>query len=94
MSMLVACFIDGDGDYQFVVPELSLVDLIRRMEDRFGILIDRPPTEFTNADNQRIANQNKQAFVRKLQLLGCFEGLSDDPEYQLVTRPRESNNVN
>ena len=94
MSMLIACFIDGDGEYQFVVPELSLVDLIRRMENRFGILIDRPPTEFTNADNQRIATQNKQAFVRKLQLFGCFEGLSDDPEYQLVTRPRESNHVN
>jgi len=94
MSLLLACFIDGEEEYQYVVPDLSLVDLIRRLEERFGILVDRPPDEFTNADNQRIANQNKQAFVRKLQLLGCFEGLSDDPEYQLVTRPRESNNGN
>ena len=93
MSMLIACFVDGEGEHQWVNSELRLTELIRRMEDRFGILIDRAPTNFANADNQRVATQNKQAFVRKLQLFGCFEGLSDDPDYQLVTRPRESNHV-
>ena len=94
MSMLIACFVDGEGEHQWVDTELRLTDLLRRMEDRFGILVDQPPTEFANADNQKVATQNKQAFVRKLKLFGCFEGLSDDPEYQLVTCPRESNNVN
>ena len=92
--MLIACFVDGEGEHQWVDTELRLTDLLRRMEDRFGILVDQPPTEFANADNQKVATQNKQAFVRKLKLFGCFEGLSDDPEYQLVTCPRESNNVN
>jgi hypothetical protein len=37
---------------------------------------------------------NKQAFVRKLQLPGCFEAFSDDHDYQLVSRPRKANDVN
>jgi hypothetical protein len=93
MSMLMACFVDGSVDHQWVVPELRLTEVIQRFEDRFGILIDRPPSDFINADTQRIAAQNKQSFVQKLQLFGCFEGLSDDPEYQLVKRPRKANHA-
>ena len=76
-----------------MVTELRLTEVIQRFEDRFGILIDRPPSDFVNTDTQRIASLNKQAFVKKLQLFGCFEGLSDDPEYQLVKRPRKANDA-
>ena len=93
MSMLMACFVQSDGEHQWVETELRLTEVIRRFEDRFGVLIDRPPLDFLNADSQRIALINKQAFVRKLQLLGCFEGLSDDPDYQLVNRPRKANDA-
>jgi hypothetical protein len=92
MSILMACFVEGSGEHQWVTPELRLTEVIQRIEARFGILIDRPPRNLVNADNQRIAALNKQAFVKKLQLFGCFEGLSDDPEYQLVNRPRKANN--
>ncbi len=91
MSMLMACFVEGTGEHQWVASELRLTDVIQRLESRFGVLIDRPPLNLVNADSQRIAALNKQAFVKKLQLFGCFEGLSDDPEYQLVTRPRKAN---
>ena len=91
MSMLMACFVEGEGEHQWVMTELRLTEVIQRLEDRFGVLVDRPPSDFVNADNQRIAAQNKQAFVKKLQLFGCFEGLSDDPEYQFVKRPRKAN---
>ena len=93
MSMLMACFVDGSVEHQWVVTELRLTEVIQRFEDRFGILIDRPPSDFVNTDTQRIASLNKQAFVKKLQLFGCFEGLSDDPEYQLVKRPRKANDA-
>ena len=33
---------------------------------------------------------NLDAFVRKLQLLGCFQSLSDDFSAQFVNRPREA----
>ena len=94
MSMLIACFVQSEGEHQWVETELRLTEVIRRFEDRFGVLIDRPPLDFLNADSQRIALINKQAFVKKLQLLGCFEGLSDDPDYQLVNRPRKANDAN
>jgi hypothetical protein len=90
----MACFVQSDGEHQWVENELRLTEVIKRFEHRFGVLIDRPPLDFQNADSQRIALMNKQAFVRKLQLLGCFEGLSDDPDYQLVSRPRKANDVN
>ena len=93
-SMLMACFVQSEGEYQWVETELRLTEVIKRFEDRFGVLIDRPPNDFMNADTQRIALINKQSFVRKLQLLGCFEGLSDDPEYQIVNRPRKANDAN
>ena len=94
VSMLMACFVQSDGGHQWVENELRLTEVIKRFEHRFGVLIDRPPLDFQNADSQRVALLNKQAFVRKLQLLGCFEGLSDDPDYQLVSRPRKANDVN
>ena len=62
--------------------------MLRRLHDRFGILIDRPPADFDSADARAGAAENLSAFTQRLKLLGCFQGLSDDFSAQFVTRPR------
>jgi len=81
------CFVEPDG--KRTVPELPIRELLARMRDRFGLLVDRPPAEMDTADARAGAAENRAALTRRLQLLGCYEGLSDDFSAQYVTRPRE-----
>jgi hypothetical protein len=60
------------------------------MKDRFGILVAEPPSNMQSYENFQAASSNKRAFISKLQLLGCYEGLSDDFSSQRVRRPREA----
>lgn len=64
--------------------------LLNRLQKRFGILVDRPPSDFESATTRAAASENRSAFLRQLQLLGCFDGLSDDLSAQMVRRPREA----
>jgi hypothetical protein len=69
---------------------MTIKDLLQELEQRFGMLIDRPPTDFDSADNRAAAAMNLEAFKRRLQLLGCFDGLSDDFSAQHVRNPMET----
>ena len=84
-ALLLACFIDDSGS--FAEEQIRLSDLLVRLEHRFGILVNRPPRDFNSPSNIRAAALNQKVFLRRLRLLGCYEGLSDDPTYQYVTRP-------
>ena len=84
-ALLWACFLDETGIHAEDLVRLS--ELLRRLENRFGILVGRPPMALNNPDNAKAAVNNQQIFIRKLRLLGCYEGLSDDPTYQYVRRP-------
>ena len=68
------------------MPIRELLDFLR---DEFGLLIAEPPTSLDNASNRAAASDNREAFVRRLQLLGVFRGLSDDFDAQDVRCPRE-----
>lgn len=87
-TLLCMCFVEGDGHR--TTSRLTIRELLDRLHGRFGLLIDRPPSEFDTADARSGTSENLAAFTRQLQLLGCFEGLSDDFDAQFVTRPRES----
>lgn len=87
-TLLCMCFVEGDGVR--TTARLTIRELLDRLSTRFGLLIDRPPAEFDTADARSGSSENLAAFTRQLQLLGCFEGLSDDFDAQFVTRPRES----
>jgi hypothetical protein len=87
-TLLAMCFVEADGVR--TTGRLPIRSVLARLEDRFGILVDRPPAEFDTADARSGAAENLAAFTRQLQLLGCFEGLSDDFNAQFVTRPREA----
>ena len=68
------------------MPIAKLLEILR---DRFGILIDQPPASLNSADNRAAAAANLEAFKRRLRLLGCFDGLSDDFSAQYVRNPLE-----
>lgn len=85
-TLLCLCFVEPDGAR--TLTSLPIQEVLRRLSERFGILIDRPPADFDSADARAGAAENVAAFTQRLKLLGCFEGLSDDFSAQFVTRPR------
>lgn len=85
-ALLCMSFLDGHGR---VRREMPVQELLRAMRRRFGLLIDVPPAEFDSADARSGAAENLIAFTRRLQLLGCYEGLTDDFDAQVVKLPRE-----
>lgn len=87
-TMLCLCFVEPDGSRTTL--RLPIQKVLERLDERFGILIDRPPVDFDSADARAGAAENLAAFTGRLKLLGCFQGLSDDFNAQFVTRPREA----
>ena len=85
--LLVSFTADGSARPR---PQLPIANLLDIMRNRFGILIDRPPAAFDNADTRAAAAANLEAFKRRLRLLGCFDSLSDDFSAQYVRNPVEA----
>jgi hypothetical protein len=89
-ALLLTCFTSEFG--RATDNELEMGELINRLKIRYGIYItDPPPFALGSAIAGQACSQNRAAFVAKLQLLGCFENLSDDFSAQLVRRPRKAN---
>jgi hypothetical protein len=87
-ALLLTCFTQRNDPRP--KTQMTIRELLQVMEARFGILVDRPPTDFDSADNRAAAAANLEAFKRRLQLLGCFDGLSDDFSAQQVRNPVEA----
>lgn len=86
-AILLVCFTAANGSRY--VPQMSIAKLLTVLRDRFGILVDQPPSSLNSADNRAAAAANLEAFKRRLRLLGCFDGLSDDFSAQYVRNPLE-----
>ncbi|QKV78061.1 hypothetical protein [Amycolatopsis sp. Hca4] len=82
--LLLAVFVRNQQSYRPTMPLRQLLDELRH---RFGILIDRPPAFLDGAEARAAAAANLAAFKRRLQLLGCFDSLSDDFSEQIVRHP-------
>jgi hypothetical protein len=87
-AILLVCFTHPQD--QRPKRRMPIKDLLDILDKRFGILIDRPPADFDSADNRAAAGRNFEAFKRRLRLLGCFDGLSDDFSAQYVSNPVET----
>jgi hypothetical protein len=84
-ALLLAGFILPDGaTFSPTMPLREVLDVLR---NRFGILVDRPPAFLDGAETRAAAAANLEAFKRRLQLLGCFDSLSDDFSVQVVRHP-------
>jgi len=86
-ALLLGCFVPERPEAE-ARSAMRFSELLELLRTRYGITVDQPPTEFVDADTSRAAERNRSHFARKLQLIGCLEGLSDDSQFQMVTRPR------
>jgi hypothetical protein len=84
-ALLLAGFVLPDG--ATFRPTMPLREVLDALRNRFGILVDRPPAFLDGAEARAAAAANLEAFKRRLQLLGCFDSLSDDFSVQVVRHP-------
>lgn len=82
--LLLTVFVRNENAYRPTMPMRQLLD---ELHNRFGILIDQPPAFLDGAEARAAAAANLAAFKRRLQLLGCFDSLSDDFSEQIVRHP-------
>jgi hypothetical protein len=66
---------------------IHLRDFLTWLEERFGILVDRPPAGFTGAEYVASAQENLWAMLRRLRQMGIFRDLSDDFTVQMLEPP-------
>lgn len=84
-ALLLAVFVEPDGVTSRAT--MSLRELLDALRHRFGILVDRPPAFLDGAETRAAATANLEAFTHRLQLLGCFDSLSDDFSVRVVRHP-------
>jgi hypothetical protein len=66
---------------------LRLRDFLAFLEDRYGIIVARPPQFLDDARARAAAASNLTAMKRRLRHMGYFEALSDDFTAQYLTAP-------
>ena len=69
---------------------IRLQDFLQFLEERFGILVDRPPSPFEGAEYVAAARDNLRAMLRRLRQMGIFRDLSDDFTVQRLHPPYAS----
>ncbi len=70
-----------------ILAEVPLQDFLSFLEDRFGILIDRPPAPFEGPEYAAAARDNLRAMLGRLRQMGIFTDLSDDFTVQRLRPP-------
>jgi hypothetical protein len=66
---------------------IRLQEFLQFLEQRFGILVDRPPALFEGAEYTAAARENLRAMLRRLRQMGIFRDLSDDFTVQRLHPP-------
>jgi len=69
------------------VQPIHLQEFLKFLEERFGILVDRPPAPFEGAEYTAAARENLRAMLRRLRQMGIFRDLSDDFTVQRLHPP-------
>jgi hypothetical protein len=77
---------DRDGGERELQP-IRLQEFLQFLDQRFGILVDRPPAAFQGAEYTAAARENLRAMLRRLRQMGIFRDLSDDFTVQRLHPP-------
>ncbi|MBE3566494.1 MAG: hypothetical protein IMW90_12290 [Thermogemmatispora sp.] len=78
--------LNGDQSNHGPMP-IRLQDFLRFLDERFGLLVDRPPAPFVGAEYTAAAQENLRAMLRRLRQMGIFRDLSDDFTVQRLHPP-------
>ena len=85
-TLMYLCFLDENGSV-IERPEIALSDVLSKLRNRYGILINEPPYGFDSPEHHAAADENFSAFKARIKQLGWFAGLSDDFDAQYISRP-------
>jgi hypothetical protein len=80
----------GNEEREQEVQSIRLQEFLQFLEQRFGILIDRPPAQFEGAEYAAAARDNLRAMLLRLRQMGIFRDLSDDFTVQRLHPPYAS----
>ena len=89
-ALVRLAMIDGEGrayGEELLRDRLRLRDFLTFLEDRYGILVGRPPAFLDDARARGASSANLTAMKRRLRQMGYFEALSDDFTAQYLTAP-------
>jgi len=67
--------------------KIRLLEFLAFLEQRYGIIIDRPPPGITGAEYSAAARENLRAMLARLRQMGIFTDLSDDFTVQHLRPP-------
>ncbi|MFV9507123.1 MAG: methylation-associated defense system protein MAD7 [Oscillochloridaceae bacterium umkhey_bin13] len=67
--------------------EIRLQEFLLFLEQRYGIIIDRPPPGMSGAEYSAAARENLRAMLGRLRQMGIFTDLSDDFTVQRLRPP-------
>lgn len=87
LSILVHAALANGGPNGTSVARMSLRDFLQTLEERYGILIDKPPAFDRSVEASEAARRNLSAFKVRLRQIGVFRSLSDDFGAQYIHRP-------
>jgi hypothetical protein len=73
------------------IQSIRLQEFLQFLEQRYGILIDRPPDMFKGAEYIAAARDNLRAVQNRLRQMGIFRDLSDDFTIQRLHPPYAEN---
>lgn len=77
----------GQGEHGQQIRPIRLQEFLTFLEERFGIIVDRPPAPFEGAEYIAAAHDNLRAMQRRLRQMGIFRDLSDDFTVQRLHPP-------
>lgn len=69
------------------IQPIRLQDFLQFLEERFGILVDRPPSPFEGSEYIAAAHENLRSMLHRLRQMGIFRDLSDDFTVQRLHPP-------
>jgi hypothetical protein len=85
-TLMYLCFLNENGSV-IERSEIALSEVLTKLRDRYGILINEPPSGFDSPEYHAAADENFSAFKARIKQLGWFAGLSDDFDAQYISRP-------
>jgi len=85
-TLMYLCFLTDNGSV-IDRSEIALSDVLSKLRERYGILVNEPPRGFDSPEHHAAADENFRAFKSRIKQLGWFAGLSDDFDAQYISRP-------
>jgi len=85
-TLMYLCFLNENGSI-IQRPEIALSEVLSKLKDRYGIMINEPPAGMDSPEHHAAADENFTAFKSRIKQLGWFAGLSDDFDAQYISRP-------